>query len=159
MPAEIHLPHRGGPQNRAKLRLTECRQPVNEEGEGFAAAATDGDGEAEGLGREASVEDVPPICSSLTPQDVATCDSKYWACPGANNLKVGGVQPQEPGGNSSSSFGQACITCSTVWTVFLVYSTFLVPVPLNAFVNHGTTCCDFMIQSTCSRPGVQLGEC
>ena len=66
-----------------------CRQPVDEEGEGFAAAAPDRDGEEGGPGREPSVEDLPPICSSLTPQDVATCHSKYWACPGANNLKVG----------------------------------------------------------------------
>ena len=23
-----------------------------------------------------------------TPADVATCDKKYWSCPGANNLKA-----------------------------------------------------------------------
>lgn len=28
-----------------------------------------------------------------TPASVATCDKKYWSCPGANNLKVLLMQP------------------------------------------------------------------
>jgi len=38
---------------------------------------------------EAASGHLPPhFGSSLTPAQAATCDSKYWACPGANNLKV-----------------------------------------------------------------------
>ena len=32
--------------------------------------------------------DTPTLEQTQNPHDVATCDPKYWACPGANGLKA-----------------------------------------------------------------------
>jgi hypothetical protein len=68
-----------------------CRQPVSEETEGVAPVANGGAVTKDSGRQDVTKEGHLPTLyrSLLTPNEVATCDSKYWTCPGANNLKVG----------------------------------------------------------------------
>lgn len=63
-----------------------CRKAPKDEGSDTADSG--GDRKVEVL---ASTAEACPAASpqqGLEPEDVATCDPKYWACPGANGLKV-----------------------------------------------------------------------
>lgn len=68
-------------------------QPVSEETEGVAPVANGGAVTKDSGRQDVTKEGHLPTLSRslLTPNEVATCDSKYWTCPGANNLKVRGA--------------------------------------------------------------------